>query len=498
MKASKRNITNGLWALKKKAQKCFHKGDVEKTMKLVDAYSTIASQFNLNYADEEIEALLKSVAERVITRAEGYRIDTDQWILYDDFCTTYVLGLQWLESMAATGKHILYITARDIQAESRHKNILDRVSQFDSVEVQIIPQGGRAERAQALYNSIIQFGASKIILHKFAVKSLIDIVLPILPEQMEKYIINLSDQTFWLGARSIDYCLEFRPFGASVSLQRRGLRREQLLMVPFYPADDRNAFGGFPSECSEEKVIIFSGGDYYKTLDEERTYWNLVKEILNRYPQVVFLFATKNIPEGDSEIKRFISDNHFEGRFIYIQFRPDIYQVFAHCDIYMGTCPTSGSLMSQLAAINGKPILQYYAPGTPDDETEQAICINDSFQISYQDKDSFLQEADRLINDIGYRDQRGQRLKTAMMQHRQFNQLVVQTLVTNKTQIPICDHRIDFTELDDRWFYLEKAGYINTIPFIYSILGAKDCFRLVPYIFIKKNYNRFSSRFKKR
>ena len=498
MKATKKDITRGLSAIKEKAKRCFQNGDIKAAMNLVDAYSSIAGQFNLNYADYDVEALIKVIAENVIQRAENYSANPDKWILYDDFCTTYVLGLQWLDSMASSGKHIIYITTRDIQAESRHKNILDRVAKYCNVETIIIPQGDRIKRAQELYFSITQSNASKLILHKYATTSPIDLVLPVLPAQIEKYVINLSDQTFWLGVSSIDYCLEFRPFGASVSLQRRGLNKEQLLMVPFYTADDQNSFVGFPAECTKDKVIIFSGGDYYKTLDDAHTYWTLVKEILERYPQVVFLFATKNIPEGDSEIKRFILDNQFEGRFIYIQFRPDIYQVFAHCDIYMGTCPTSGSLMSQLAAINGKPILQYYAPGTPDDETEQAICINDSFQISYQDKDSFLQEADRLINDIGYRDQRGQRLKTAMMQHRQFNQLVVQTLVTNKTQIPICDHRIDFTELDDRWFYLEKAGYINTIPFIYSILGAKDCFRLAPFIFIKKNYNRLSSLLNKR
>ena len=201
-------------------------------------------------------------------------------------------------------------------------------------------------------------------------------------------------------------------------------------MVPFYPADDNNDFIGFPPECTHDRVVIFSGGDYYKTLDEKRTFWNLVKRLLKSYPQVVFLFATKNIPEGDSEIKGFISENGLEGRFIYIQFRPDIYQVFAHCDIYMGTCPTSGSLMSQLAAVHSKPVLQYYAPGTPDDETEQALCINEHFPISFDDKESFFEEADRLITDPAYRERQGQRLRRAMMQHEQFNRLVADTLMS--------------------------------------------------------------------
>lgn len=495
MQASKRDIVKGLSAIKAKAQKCFRAGDTWATIDLIDAYASIAGQFNFYYADDDVETLLKRISETVVLQSNGSEIDRDKWVLYDDFCTTYVLGLQWLDALAATGKRILYITSRDIDAESRHKNILERVSGYANVETFIIPQGSRFERAQSLYDGIVHFGASKIILHKYATSSVIDLVLPILPTGMEKYVINLSDQTFWLGARFIDYCLEFRQFGASVSLQRRGLKTEQLLMVPFYPADDQNPFTGFPADCTHDKVIIFSGGDYYKTLDEKRTYWMLVKELLDRYPQVVFLFATKNIPEGDSEIKRFIVDNHFDGRFIYIQFRPDIYQVFAHCDIYMGTCPTSGSLMSQLAAINGKPILQYYKPGTSDDETEQALCVNDQFSISYNSVDAFLSEAEKLILDDVYREKQGQRLKSAMMQPEQFNRLVNKTLLSNKTQLPIEEYFIDYRELDNRWYHLERAGYIHTLPYLYSLLGAKDCLRYAPGIFFKKNLNRLLSYF---
>ena len=496
MKTTKRDIVKGLAAIKKKANKCFNNGDINEAMRLIDAYSYIAGQFNFNYSDNDVEMLLGRIADKVINQAQGYRADLDKWILYDDFCTSYVLGLQWLDAMAASGKRIVYITTRDILAESRHKNILDRAAQYENVETIIIPQGGRIERSQMLYDEIVSSGATKIILHKFATVSPVDLVLPVLPTQIEKYVINLSDQTFWLGARYIDYCLEFRQFGASVSLQRRGLKQEQLLMVPFYPANDLNSFAGFPDGCTDDKVIIFSGGDYYKTLDEDRTYWMLVKEILNKYPQVIFLFATKNIPEGDGEIKRFIADNHFEGRFIYIQFRSDIYQVFSHCDIYMGTCPTSGSLMSQLAAINCKPILQYYAPGTPDDETEQAICINDHFPISFDRFEDFMLETDRLILDKEYRAQKGSLLFHAMMRPTQFNQIAYRSLNSNITQLTIDERRINYISLDDRWFYLEKAGYISSLPYIYSILGWQHCFCFAPSIFFKKNFNRFFSRCK--
>ena len=490
MRLTKKEIQIGIDAVRKKAEKFFLNNDYLATMHYLDVCTSLACQFNFQYADDAVEGLLKGIAEKTIKRLGAFEADDDCWVLYDDFCTTYVLGLQWLEAMALSGKRLLYITTRNVEAESRHKNILDRVSEFDNVTVELIPQGNLFARAQAVYDAVVRHKASKLVMHKRPASSVMDIVLPVLPQAITRYVINLSDQTFWLGARSIDYCLEFRQFGASVSLQRRGLKREQLLMVPFYPADDRNAFVGFPIECTEDQVIVFSGGDFYKTLDEERMYWRLIQNILNKYPQVVFLFATKNIPEGDSEIYRFIKDNHFEKRFIYINFRPDIYQVFAHCDIYMGTSPTSGSLMSQLAAINAKPILQYYVPNTPDDETEQAICINEDFEISFHDEESFMREADRVIKDKVYRQKQGERLQHAMLQHGQFNELVLKTLETNVTQIPIREYAVDYEGLDDRWYYLEKAGYIDSMPYIYGTLGAFYCLKYAPRLFMKKNWNR--------
>ena len=497
MRLTKRDIKEGIVAVKKKAEKSFSIGDCFEAMHYVNVCSSLLGQFNLQYEDDDIELLLKRIAETKIRRVENFDSDVDSWALYDDFCTSHVLGLQWVEAMALSGRKLLYITTRNVEVESRHKNILDRVAVYDNVTIEIVPQGNLFERAQAVYNAIVRHKVSKLVLHKRSTASVMDIVMPVLPQGVSQYIINLSDQTFWLGAKSVDYCLEFRQFGASVSLQRRGLKREQLLMVPFYPADDRNDFVGFPPECTEDKIVIFSGGDFYKTLDDERMYWKLVRNILNKYPQVVFLFATKNIPEGDSDIRRFVKDNHFENRFIYINFRPDIYQVFAHCDIYMGTSPTSGSLMSQLAAINAKPILQYYVSNTPDDETEQALCINDDFDISFHDEDSFMQEADRLICDEMYRRKQGQKLQRAMIQHEQFNELALKTLETNLTQIPIREYAIDYEGLDDRWYYLEKAGYITTMPYIYGTLGNMDCLKYAPRLFMKKNFERILNKLKR-
>lgn len=484
------DIKQGYRGLKRIAQKSACKGDFDTAMKYIDHSVIVASQFNWIYADDELEELLDKIAQSKIdiSIVGDYVADDNHWVFYDDYCTSYVLALQWMNALSKTGKDILYITSQFSFKGRRDISVLDEIEKMPNVVVDVVPDGSSLDRANYLYRSLIQFKASKVILHK-AMNSLIQLPLCVLPKGIEVYNINLGDQFFWLGVRHINYNVEFRPFGASVSVQRRGFKKEQLLMVPFYPANENRPFEGFPKGC-EGKLVIFSGGDYYKTFDESGTYWRLVKQILDSYEDVVFLFATKRNPKGNGFILDFIKKNHFENRFYYINYRQDIYQVFAHCDIYMGTCPISGSLMSQLAAINGKPILQYYAPGTPDDETEQALCINDRFKISFQSEKEFLEEADRVIKDAEYRKQQGQRLKNAMMQQKQFDAVVENTLIKNESQIPIKPFHIDYDLLDKRWLVLENYGFTDAAVYILSLLGKTKRFLQTPALMVKTIYRK--------
>lgn len=489
MHLSKREIKQSIKAFSTKAVNAYNKGDLVKSLYWIELGSMLGPQFNLIYHDEVIEKLYVNIAHDINKPIVNYIPDDGKIVFYDEFCISFVLSLQWVDALAATGKEILYVTTRKIEEDKLRANILDKVKRYPNIKIEIISEKSQIAVGQALYKVITDFHPSQLIL-QMRVNSPANLMLSVLPQEIIRYNINLDDQTLWYGTHGIDYILEFRQFGASVSMQKRGFTKDKLLMVPFYPANDENSFLGLPKECTEDKVIIFSGGDFYKTLDEQRTYWKLIAKILHKWDNVVFLFASKSIPEGDSLIKKFIEDENLEGRFIHITFRPDIYQVFAHCDIYMGTCPTSGSLMSQLAAINKKPILQYYAKGTPDDETEQAICWNDVFKISFDNEEDFLNEAELLINSQSYREKQGLRLYNAMIKPEQFNQIVKATLDSNQSYFPITEYEIDFDSLDDRWFYLEKGGFRKAMPYVYSLLGPWDCLRYAPLVFFKKNLNR--------
>lgn len=483
--------------VKHQAKQAANKGNFEQSLQLVRHCATIAQQFNWIYADEELEDLLRDISTKIITpSSEPYVPVENRVVLYDDFCVSFILALQYLDALVSAGKEVLYITFD--QQSGKFSTILSVIEQkYPRVKILKLPKKSIIQSNVDLYNAILDFKPKQILLHIFANTVFIS-ALHALPKLISKYIINLADQTFWLGSKVVDYVLEFRQFGVSVSQQRRGIKSEQQLLVPFYPIIDNNPFQGFPKECTEEgKVLIFSGGDIYKVLDEKRMYWHLVKRVLDTFPEVVFLFATKGDGIGMDFLRSFIEDNHYEGRFIYTKFRPDINKVLAHADIFMGTCPVCGSLMSQLAARNATPILQYYYPGTPDDETEQAICINEQFNISFNDEEAFMQEAERLIRDVEYRKKQGERLQKAMITIPQFNKLVADTLITNETQISLQPYQFDYQQLDDRWFALEKAGYISSMSYLYGMLGKKKCLRFAPKLFIKKQLNTLINYFNK-
>lgn len=494
LKLSIRDIKQAYVGVKSLAKEAVEAGQYEEALSYIRHCATLAQQFNWIYADDELERLLETIGQEIVQHtSRSYSSIKNRVVFYDDFCVSFILALQYLEALVLANYEVLYITID--QQSGRFSSIIPIIqNKYPQIKIVNIPNTNSIQLSNKVYKEIISFQPQKVLLHSFAHTSMVPVVY-ILPKQIDTYLINLADQTFWLGARAVDYVLEFRQFGVSVSQQRRGILAEQQLLIPFYPIVDGNKFQGFPKECAESgKVTIFSGGDIYKVLDDKRMYWHLVKSILDSFPEVVFLFATKGDGLGMDFLDDFIYKNHYEGRFIYTKFRSDINEVLAHADIYMGTCPASGSLMSQLAARNATPILQYYYPSTPDDETEQAICVNEKFQISFRDERAFMHEAEKLIHNAAYRKSQGERLQKAMIKEEQFNQLVKVTLDTNKTQIELQSYNINYKLLDDRWFALEKAGFINSMNYLYGLLGTWQCLKYAPILYFKKMFNRIFAR----
>ena len=221
----------------------------------------------------------------------------------------------------------------------------------------------------------------------------------------------------------------------------------------------------------------------------------MLKSVVNENDRVVVLFAGK-LENGNAPLllRKFIESNGFEKRVIPIGFRPDINEVFAHCDIYMGTCPMSGGLMSQYAAANAKPILQYYPPERfPDNETESVICVHKQIKISFTDKRAFLDEACKLINNADYRIMRGTEIKSCMLTEPEFNQLFAISLSNHISPISIEEPGIHYNALTQWWLDIGNQGYFDVPSYTYLVLGVRGLID-APFITLKYIFDRYISK----
>lgn len=470
-----------------------------KAQQYVEAWQTMkdasgpAIELNWEYADDELEQLLQLLAWQWIPQStiDNWQSTIDnRVVVLDDWCTSYVLVLQYIDALVDAGKEILYITSKDI-ASSPHKNIIERISKYPKLTYHVLPQNTQPieQWCMDVYDKIIAFAPSKIIAHIGPCSQFLPVIAR-LPEGVETYRSNLDDQCFWIGKSVIDYSLEFRPFGVAVSRERRGIKPEQQLYVPFYPVKDGNPFGGFP-ELPKDSVILFSGGDFYKTLDPNYTYWNLVKRVLQENPKAVLLFATKNgLGKQQDFLERFVKENHLEKQFYFIGFRPDINEVFAHADIFLGTCPVCGSLTSQLAALNHTAILQYYLPNTDDDETEQALNYNNpDLQLSFREEEAFLAEAKRLIDDKDYRIQKADLAYASTIKPEQFNKVFMDAITMNMAPCPT--KNVDYGEVARRWFWPEEMGFVDNLGYVEPLLKRHGLLSKMPSLWMKYNYRRY-------
>ena len=234
MKVALNEVKTGYAAIKRKAFAEYKLGNYEASLSYVDKAVTIASQIMWRYADDELDDLLFNISSKVIKKRQtDYYADNKKVVFYDYFGSTFILAIQYIKALVNSNHEILYIYEE--QEWDLNVSVIDVMKQFPQVQVKIISKKiNRVDKLPEIYNSILSFRASKLFIHINTLSHFIP-VLFILPSDITKYYINLGDHAFWLGSKGIDYSFEFRSFGATVSYEKRGLKKEQLLLLPYYP-----------------------------------------------------------------------------------------------------------------------------------------------------------------------------------------------------------------------------------------------------------------------
>lgn len=231
---------------------------------------------------------------------------------------------------------------------------------------------------------------------------------------------------------------------------RRRVEETRILYQPYYPVVDYDVpFAGYPFARAAGDFIIFSGGFLYKTMDAAGTYYRLVGTLLARFPQVKFWYAGF----GDDSGLRTLMER-YPGRVFHTTERKDLYQILKNIDMYLSTCPQGGGLMTQYAALAGKPpyILDYNG------FHHGFLLHEEELGIHFCDYDACLAELSRYIGDAAYRQQKDALLmsRARLIDADAFRANLQEIMAHGKSRYPLHFYDADETIARQEEIYFER------------------------------------------
>lgn len=457
MELSHQDVISIYDKLKLKAFSFYRKGNYLQSLKHIISASKWAYRFNFIYVDEELERLLKDIANCTLSVVNVSR-NTDRFVLLETHgMDNRGLTQQYIRAFMSMGVEFLYVSVqcmrskcpdilKELEAYDRAKVLL-----FDSKDLDDIKKSGR------ILSEIENYQPSRVFLHLMP-WDVVSLMVTHAIKGAIKYNINLTDHAFWLGASFIDYNLEFRAYGKTVSLEKRNLQEDQLLYSPYYPIlpKDKVSFQGFP-EQAKDKLVLFTGGSFYKMFGKDDLFFLIMDALLDLSENLILLVGGG----GDIRLmKNKLSQLKNKERVLLIGNRKDISEVFKSCDIYLDTYPIAGGLMEKYASFYGKPILAY------SDRREQLIkeqeCLLRSAGngvCAYDDLDDFLRYADKLINDIVFRTNEGRKNMQLVPSVHKFNERF-KLLLKHFNDLEWKNISIDYEEIKNLYLNVENR-YTN-------------------------------------
>lgn len=434
---SYQEINKAVYEIKNAIKKEYKTCNYENVLKLIYLCSHILYATNYCYVDEDLERLIEELSEILVERVDKYEGNNDIALFWDGFgLNSRGLAQIYIKALVKH-KIVVYVTFEG------YKNRIPDI-------IQILNENGgccRFIKEDKYVNQIIQL--EEIVKevrpgHFFFYSKPNDVVAPLIMHRyagrIRRYQINLTDHAYWLAARPIDVCIEFRNYGANISLKERKIEQKKIRIIPYYPIINFNsAFQGYPFDFDENsQKLVFSGGALYKTMGGQNQYYKIVEAILKKHNDVVFWYAGNgNRSKMDVLIKK------YPNRVFLTDERQDLYQVMQRCRIYLSTYPMGGGLMLQYACAAGKvPVTLRF--GTVTD----GILINqDKLGVLFDRVEELMEETDRLLTDERYALEKGELMKQSVPSEQQFTNELGKVLIDEKGEYSIC-----ITDVDSREF----------------------------------------------
>lgn len=473
--------------LKHIADKEYIAKSYDSALKCISVAAGIANYYNFRYEDSELEFLCENIGKDFFENKSGELklfSDLDDFtkkiVFYDCFAyDSRGLTQQYIRAIKHARLPFVFILNSD-QCLTKNPDIRNELLSCENAKIIDISAIKSPEaKLFELISIIKQLTPSHVFLH-MKPNDAVGVAAWSCYDGAKRYQINLTDHAFWLGTSCLDYLIEFRSYGAQISNSYRGVHVDKILHLPFYPIMTSNdSVEEFPNVSNEIKIKIFSGGALYKFDGDNGEYFNLMKQVLDENHEVGLFVA------GDGNrrtFNNFIIDNNYHNRVFMLGHRKSISSIFKNIDIYVGSYPISGGLMSQLAAEYNVPLIQYTREDLPINIIETLFPLkNKNIQLTFFDKEDFYQELRKMIKDKEYRQNRALSLKRTIMNELNFNERF-KVLIENPESMrfnKIDNYNISQDILNKIYFEaadVQSTNFMNRfLPILYSLL--KNDFR---------------------
>lgn len=460
MKVTRKTIESKYRLIIKKTERCISSGQQDNALRLLELAGSYLYKMNYKYMDEACERwichLSASVRWDKNPEEKGKRI-----VFYDGFgFDTRGLALIYIKALLHNGYHITYIV--NAKGFSQIPSIAEEIGKDSKSDIFFIKEQKGCHRMERIQNAVNAKGCNKFIFYS----SPQDIVGIIIAESLKglclRYLINLTDHAFWLGIHAFDIYIEYRDYGASVSRYYRGIDKSKIKKLPFYPDLNKNIpFEGFPFELREGNKLVFSGGCLYKTFDRHLTYYRIIEEMLQKHPEVIFLYAGHG---NRNELKRLA--HTYKGRVFYIDERKDLYEIMKHSSLYLSTYPIAGGLMTQYAAAAGKvPLSLVY------DDCSVGVLLKEDIleNIFIKEKEKFREELERLLTDKNHLSEQEKLMENQLMTQECFEENLYRLFEHGSTDFSIVyNEKLDVSKFQK--LYLSQVKRAD----IYGIFADKN------------------------